>query len=750
MSALLKRAKVICYNLSMPKKAVKIAIALAFAIALTLSAALMSACNGKIKSIYFSTPSQQIYLSDGGENGVVYTPAVSTSPKGGEYSLTSSNPSIVGVNRDGVSVTGYREGSVVLTASTAEGLTATMDLIVLARRASSLGGDSEDGYTVSFVSPYGSVAAVTVAPGETVSEPHDISGAPSGYTLYGWYTEKDYINEYDFSAPVTSDLMLWALWGAAEPVYEYSEADGKVYVAGFKYSNVPYKEIVVPAVSNSGKPVYGIREAAFAENASLEKVTLEEGISVVGKYAFRECTALKEITLPSSVTEIAESAFQECESLEKFTAQGNSLLSIGTACFSYCTALESVVLPDSVETVGEYAFEYCGALTEITLPASLKVIQRGAFRFTALGSVDLTYVTDIYNEAFWGVTNLKTVTGTDNLSNVGSFTFGRLGTGYARYATAYVNTYSNYEDGLLYLGDTLLYAYPVVTRGDYKVRKNTKVIAGQAFEDVPYGTVEFIASDISTIPTYGTYAFGQRSAAFSSDIQPALDVIVPAGKTGLYLDKWLTTVEDDGYYVPTVYSFALAQNIYERAYDVHASVNIYARTPFKEIAAGVYFDKEAAAATGRPADGIVYDQDKINYLLASVSDPNVIELDLYAALAAVGKQYFVDDVLPFAFSKLSSLTSVTLTNFIGYIGAFAFTDCPELKSVRFAAETVVAAEFSPATITSSTFNRSTLGSEFSIYVPATAMEGSYTNLDVRYRTNWESYISRSVIFGYKP
>ena len=742
-AALLKRRKRICYNLSMRKKCA----ALIFVTLLAAVLAALSACKSDITNIAFGVQSAEVYLSDGNADGLVYAPEVITSPRGGEYALSSSNPSIVKVNPDNVSLTAVREGSVVITATSSNGLTASMRLNVLGRRASGLGGDSADGYTVSFVSPYGSAAAQIVAAGETASDPGEIQGAPSGYELYGWYTESDYINRYDFSTPVNSNLVLWALWGAADPLFLYSESDGKTYITGFRYQNIPYKEVEIPAVTETGTPVYGIREAAFAENDTLEKVSIADGISFIDKYAFSQCASLTEVVIPASVVSIGENAFNGCEKLVSFTAEGNGLNSIGNSCFAGCSALESVTLPDSLGSLGEYAFDSASSLKNIVLPVSLAVLQRGVFRYSGLVSIDLSHVTDIYNEAFWGAVNLETVTGAENLTNVGSFTFGRLGT---NAATKYLADISNYEDGLLYLGSALIYAYPVVTRGDYVVKNGTTVIAGQAFEDVPSGTVTFRAAAAEAVPDYGTYAFGQKSVQGSDEIQPALDIIVPKGTTKLYIDKWLTATKDsENYDVPTVYSFRLAQNIYERAY-IYDSLTVYSRTPFKEFTSGVYFDKDSAAETGKLSDGITFDETKVNYIVASYSETNTVVLDLYTILNGNGKSVLIDDILPFAFDKLDKLETVILTNHIGSIGSFAFTDCPALKEVRFANETVNVSSFSTATITNTSFNRSTLNSKFVIYAPATLISGSSSPLYSRYRTDWKNYLDSKIILPYNP
>jgi uncharacterized repeat protein (TIGR02543 family) len=49
------------------------------------------------------------------------------------------------------------------------------------------------------------------AEGQNVDKPHDPT--KSGYALVGWYTDKALTKPYDFNAPVTHDLTLYAKWG---------------------------------------------------------------------------------------------------------------------------------------------------------------------------------------------------------------------------------------------------------------------------------------------------------------------------------------------------------------------------------------------------------------------------------------------------------------------------------------------------------------------------------------------------------
>jgi len=71
-------------------------------------------------------------------------------------------------------------------------------------------------YTVTFDSDGGSeVASQSVLSGTTATEPVDPT--KTDYVFDGWFTDAELTTEYDFSTPVTSDIILYAKWTAEEP-----------------------------------------------------------------------------------------------------------------------------------------------------------------------------------------------------------------------------------------------------------------------------------------------------------------------------------------------------------------------------------------------------------------------------------------------------------------------------------------------------------------------------------------------------
>lgn len=106
---------------------------------------------------------------------------------GSSYSVAS--PLITGYTADKLTVSGSMSDSDV-----------TVDVTFTAKD-----------YTVTYESNGGStVPSQTVKYNETANKPADPT--KSGYTFAGWYTEEKLTNKYDFAAPVTGNITLYAKW----------------------------------------------------------------------------------------------------------------------------------------------------------------------------------------------------------------------------------------------------------------------------------------------------------------------------------------------------------------------------------------------------------------------------------------------------------------------------------------------------------------------------------------------------------
>lgn len=717
-------------------------------IALVTVACLLIACTGETNLIYFNTKSEantpvyRIYL----DTDVNLTPEVVTRPKNNEYTLTSSNPSIVKVNDDGRSVTALREGIVTLTA-TSDSKSATASIIVEAKKPiTKEDAEKSGGFLVIFETEYGSVPGQIVAPGDKAVEPEEIY-RPNGYKLYGWYTDANHTAKYDFNTPVNAHLALYALWGYAEPTYIFEpNGDGTTVLTGFEHINVPYENIVLPSDDGDGNTVVAIGPSAFAANSTIVSVTIPAGYRTIESTAFDECSALETVVLGPDIEEIRSDAFYACTKLKTVTFDGG-LKKIDKYAFYRCTSLTSITLPDSVTDIGEYAFAECTSLSEFTLSSALETIELRTFAGCKIKSIDLKNVREIYNEAFAGCTELAEITGYDNLESIGSYVFGSLLRN-SDQATAWLKNPKNQivtEEGgvtggkAVYLGDILVYVVPAATKCPIiYVKSSCTSIAGQALTDAGKATLCFTGA---VPPSYSHSArpFGEdaRTSGEETVYAPTADIIVPGGMTETYTRAFLHCNNDsDGDSVlPITYSLELCQRIYESVPTAITGLTVYSRKPFMEYESGVFYNSALAKRTGDPYKGITFlaESRYVIFDYRGSAESIDIKSELEADSAANNTDMVIERIDTYAFAASTSrLKSVILPINIYRIGEYAFSALT-LTEVIFKGPT----DFDPTNtiLENYAFNINAC-TDLKIFVPLD-MLGTYSK-----SSNWSAYNSR--------
>ena len=300
-----------------------------------------------------------------------------------------------------------------------------------------------------------------------------------------------------------------------------------------------------------------IGDYAFFECYSLTSVTIPASVAIIGDGTFQYCDNLTSVTIPNSVIDIGNFVFSNCTNLTNVII-GNSVMNIGNFAFSNCTNLTNVIIgnsvttigdnaffnsdltnivvnegnkvyqsidgnlyskdgavliiyafgktdtvfvvPDSVTTIGNDAFYGCTNLTSVTIPNSVTSIGECAFYGCAnLTSVTIPdSVTSIGEHAFWGCTNLASVTIPDSVIFIG-------GNAFSGCESLVYNEYNN----AYYLGnDTNPYVYLVKVNSvdslSYEIHEDTKVIGRSAFFDCYDLTSITIPDSVTHI---GDYAF---------------------------------------------------------------------------------------------------------------------------------------------------------------------------------------------------------------------------------------------------
>ena len=179
----------------------------------------------------------------------------------------------------------------------------------------------------------------------------------------------------------------------------------KTYAELTDYSGTE-KEVSLPA-RVGGLPVLKIGKEAFIYNETLEKITLPEGLVVIGQSAFDKCRNLKTVVFPVSLEIVGDFSFRASGITSAVFADG--LYSIGKYAFQD-TPLTSVTVPDSCSFYGKYAFSGT-KLTEAVIP--VRVTSLGDRIYTncdaMITAVIPRTVTDINDYAFSACDFLETI-----------------------------------------------------------------------------------------------------------------------------------------------------------------------------------------------------------------------------------------------------------------------------------------------------------------------------------------------------
>lgn len=169
-------------------------------------------------------------------------------------------------------------------------------------------------------------------------------------------------------------------------------------------------------ISGTGDMPDYYHNSPFENNSSIKKVIIEDGITKIGEQSFNDCISLKSVALPESVTYINYNAFCGCTSLANIDFPDN-ITYIGSSAFADCTGLTSVDFPNSLTHLGSGAFARCTGLTEITIPDSLTELYENTFAYcTSLTNITIPENITRIDLAFIGCTGITDIKADKNNS----------------------------------------------------------------------------------------------------------------------------------------------------------------------------------------------------------------------------------------------------------------------------------------------------------------------------------------------
>ena len=110
----------------------------------------------------------------------------------------------------------------------------------------------------------------------------------------------------------------------------------------------------------------------YLNNELATSITIPDGVTAIPSYVFCGCSGLTSVTIPDSVTSIGGSAFEGCTGLTSITIP-DSVTSIGNYAFYECTGLMIVTIGNSVTSIGDSAFYGCYRLVEVYNKSTLSI-----------------------------------------------------------------------------------------------------------------------------------------------------------------------------------------------------------------------------------------------------------------------------------------------------------------------------------------------------------------------------------------
>jgi len=285
---------------------------------------------------------------------------------------------------------------------------------------------------------------------DLILEPGDFTyNTVDGYYVCTGLSESGYKKLMYFSSDATVTIHLPEESDTGEEVEGfYSDSADGYDLSVLMVSTSPYMKLVCPETYL----IY--RGETGTAKDKIVGVTLNDGMELLYKRAFYNYTGLTGIVLPDSIETYKSEVFSGCTNLVIDTLSTRKV-TMGSEVFTgvtinnvtiyesfdaidpgagqanrgsfYKANIKNVVFEEGIEVIPDDALRHCYALTKITIPDTVELIGKRAFKqCTALVTVNFSEVPEavtIDKEAFYGCSILRKTELFDNITVYGAEAF---------------------------------------------------------------------------------------------------------------------------------------------------------------------------------------------------------------------------------------------------------------------------------------------------------------------------------------